>query len=99
MVKRRSVRQERLLKEFGANLARWRKVNGLSASALAERAFITRETLSNIENGSGSARIDSVFAVLTSLGIVDAIVKASDPYASDAARPRIDEILRSGDTL
>lgn len=99
MVQRRSIRQERLLKEFGSNIARWRKVNGLSASALAERSFITRETLSNIENGTGSSRLDSVFAVLASLGIVDSVVKASDPYTSDAARPRIDEILRSGGTL
>lgn len=99
MVQRRSVRQDRLLKEFGANIRRWRKVSGLSASSLAERAFVTRETLRNIEEGTGAPRLDSLFSVLTAIGIVDTIVGASDPYRSDVARPRIDEILGSGGTL
>jgi ribosome-binding protein aMBF1 (putative translation factor) len=54
MVQRRSVKQERLLKEFGENIRRWRKVNGMSASELASRAFITRETLRSIEAGTAS---------------------------------------------
>lgn len=99
MVQRRSARQERLLKEFGANIRRWRKINGLSATSLAERAFVTRETLRNIEEGTGSPRIDSLFAVLAVTGIVDTIVSAADPYKSEVARPRIDEILGSGGTL
>lgn len=99
MVQRRSVRQERLLQEFGAHLRRWRKVNGMSATQLAERAFITRETLRNLETGVGSARVDSLFAVLTALGIADTVVTAASPYQSEAARARIDEIIGSGGTL
>jgi transcriptional regulator with XRE-family HTH domain len=99
MAQRRSVRQKRLLEEFGANIRRWRKVNGMSASSLAERAFVTRETLRNIEAGTGTPRLESLFAVLAIIGIADAIVTASDPYKNDAARPRIDEILGSGGSL
>ena len=51
MVQRTSVRQQRALKDFGINIRRWRKVNGMSASDLATRAFVTRETLRNIEIG------------------------------------------------
>ena len=99
MVQRRSVRQDRLMKTLGANIQRWRKVNGMSASELAARSFITRETLRNIENGTGSPRIDSFFAVLSTLGIADAIVTASDPYSNSAARARIDDLLGAGGAL
>jgi transcriptional regulator with XRE-family HTH domain len=47
-----------LLKEFGENIRRLRKVNGMSASELASRALITRETLRNIEAATGSPLAD-----------------------------------------
>lgn len=99
MVQRRSVRQARLLNEFGANIRRWRKINGLTATSLAERAFVTRETLRNIEEGTGTPRLDSLFALLAVTGIVDAIVNASDPYKSVAPRPirlRLGAAVRAG---
>jgi transcriptional regulator with XRE-family HTH domain len=99
MVQRTSVRQQRALKDFGINIRRWRKVNGMSASDLATRAFVTRETLRNIESGSGSPRADSVFAVLTALGIVETILAASNPFNNETARARIDDILNSGGEL
>jgi transcriptional regulator with XRE-family HTH domain len=99
MVTRNSVRQERLLKEFGANIRRWRKVNGMSAAALAERAFVTRETLRNIEEGTGSPRMDSLFAVLSVIGIAETVVGSADPFSSAVARPRIDAILKAGGVL
>ncbi|WP_084697268.1 helix-turn-helix domain-containing protein [Glaciibacter superstes] len=97
VVKRSSVRQERLLRIFGSNIRRWRRVNGMSATTLAERAFITRETLRNIETGTGTPRIDSLFAVLTALGIADTVITAVDPYNNQAARARIDDILGTGE--
>lgn len=99
MVQRSSVRRSRLLEEFGANIRRWRKVNGMSASDLAARASITRETLRNIEHGVGSPRVDSIFAVMISLGIADTVVDATNPYNNDAARSRIDDLLRAGGSL
>ncbi|NQX26049.1 helix-turn-helix domain-containing protein [Microbacteriaceae bacterium VKM Ac-2854] len=99
MVQRRSPRQSLLLQEFGAHIRRWRVVNGMSASALSERAGVTRETLRHIESGDGSARLDSVVAVLSALGIADTLVTAADPFRSDAARARIDSILGSGGSL
>lgn len=88
-----------LLEEFGAHIRRWRKVNNVTASEVAERAAITRETLRNIENGTGSPRLDSLFGVLIVLGIVTDVVDAANPYNSDVARSRIDEILRTGGSL
>lgn len=99
MVQRSSVRRERLQRELGENIRRWRKVNGVTASELAERAFITRATLRDIEKGTGTARTDSLFAVLIALGIADAVISAADPYNSTSARARMDEILKTGGTL
>lgn len=99
MVQRGSVRRERLLREFGANIRRWRKLNGTTASELAERAFVTRATLRDIETGTGTARTDSLLAVLMALGIADGIVTAADPYNDSAARARIDEMLKTGGEL
>jgi len=71
----------------------------MSASQLAERATVTRATLKSIESGAGSARLDSFVAVLAALGVADTLVQATDPFQSDAARARIDDILRQGGTL
>ncbi|TFC96021.1 MULTISPECIES: helix-turn-helix transcriptional regulator [Cryobacterium] len=99
MVQRRSVRQQRMLKDFGAHLKRWRTVNNMAASDVADRASVTRETLRNVESGTGTARMDSLFAILAALGILDEVVEAANPYNSEVARVRIDEILRTGGTL
>ncbi|MCJ1708192.1 helix-turn-helix domain-containing protein [Microbacterium sp. VKM Ac-2923] len=99
MVLRRSVKRERELRQFGAHLRLWRKVNGWSASLLAERASVTRETLKNLEEGTGAVRVDSLFAVLGALGIADTVVRAADPHNSDAARARIDGIISAGGRL
>ena len=99
MVQRDSLRQQWMLQEFGAHIKRWRKVNRMSAVDVAERAAVTRETLRNIENGTGTARMDSLFAVLFALGIGDMLVEAMNPYNSPAARSRIDAIIRAGGTV
>ncbi|WP_159498972.1 helix-turn-helix domain-containing protein [Microbacterium sp. 18062] len=99
MVRRSSRQRQRDLREFGEHLRRWRRVNGLSATQVAERASITRETLRNIEHGTGTARLDSVFAVLAALGITDAILRGANPYNSEAARARIDDIINGGGEL
>ncbi len=99
MVLRASPRRERYLETLGANIRRWRRLNGMSATDLAERATVTRATLRSIESGAGAARLDSVFAVLIALGLAEAVVDATDPYRSDAGRARIDDLLRQGRDL
>lgn len=99
MVQRHSVRQDRLIKDLGTNIRRWRKVNGMSATDLAARAFVTRETLRNLEEGSAAPRVDSLIAILAALGIVETLIDATNPYNNDTARVRIDEILSGGGSL
>lgn len=91
MVQRRSPKRTRQLVEFGENVTKWRKLQGLSATALAERAFVTRATLRSIEQGSGTASFDAVLAVLGVLGITEQVIQASDPMQSVMGRALIDE--------
>lgn len=91
MVSRESPARARLLGEFGANIERWRKLQGLSTVQLAERAHITRDTLRALEQATGAPRIDSVLAVLTALGIANTVVASTDPWNSSAGRALMDE--------
>jgi hypothetical protein len=59
---------------------------------------VTRDTLRAIESGTGG-RVDSLFAVLGALGIADTAIDAIDPFRSETARARIDDILSSGGSL
>ncbi|MGU3409451.1 helix-turn-helix transcriptional regulator [Microbacterium sp. M1A1_1b] len=98
VVQRTSARRRRQLAALGENVRRWRAINGMSAAELADRAAVSRQTLRAIEAGEGG-RIDSLFAVLGALGIADAAVAGIDPYNNEAARARIDDMLRLGKTL
>lgn len=90
-MQRRSPKRTRQLKAIGENVTRWRKLQGVSASTLAERAYITRATLRAIEQGTGTASFDAVIAALNALGIGDSLVTATDPMLSAAGRALIDE--------
>jgi len=91
MVTRQSPARARRLAELGTNIARWRKLQGLTAKQLAERAHVTTDTLRAIERGTGAPQLDSLMAVLTSLGIVDAVVASTDPWNSTAGRALMDD--------
>ncbi|MGJ0202603.1 helix-turn-helix domain-containing protein [Leucobacter sp. gxy201] len=86
MVQRTSPARKRSLEAFGRHLHDWRKLHGLSASELARRAHVSRDTLRAIEQGSGTTQLDSVLAVASALGIIDTLVAAADPLSTDAGR-------------
>ncbi|WP_085369714.1 helix-turn-helix transcriptional regulator [Leifsonia sp. NCR5] len=91
MVSRQSPARRRILGELGTNIERWRKLQGLTAGQLAERAHVTRDTLRALEKGTGAPRIDSVLAVLDVLGIANTVVASTDPWNSNAGRALMDE--------
>lgn len=90
-MQRRSPKRTRQLETIGENITRWRKLQGVSASALAERAYVTRATLRAIERGTGTASFNAVISVANALGIADSLVAATDPLLSAAGRALIDE--------
>ena len=78
------------LAALGDSLRRWRKLRGITAEQVAERARTTRVTLRKIENG-GSVSIDILMRVIMVLGIQQGILDAAEPLNSDVGRLRADE--------
>src|SRR5215469_10468597 len=81
------------LRLLGEHLSTWRKLQRLTAAQVAERAGISRDTLRTIEQGKGTASTENLLRVLRVLGVLDTAVAATDPYATDVGRLRVDEIL------
>ena len=78
---------------IGEQLSAWRKLQGLTAAQVAERAGIARNTLRRIEVGDAGVNLQAFLSVARALGVLDAIVAATDPYETDLGRARADEIL------
>lgn len=87
------VRVKAAADSLGAQLVLWRKLQGLTAAQLAERAGIARGTLRRIETGDAGVNLEAFLNVARALGILDLIVKATDPYETDLGRARADEAL------
>jgi transcriptional regulator with XRE-family HTH domain len=83
----------RSLRLLGTHISNWRKLNRLTAAQVAQRAGISRDTLRAIEQGKGTASTENLMRVLRTIGIMDVVVKAADPYETDVGRLRMDEIL------
>ena len=85
---------DRQLAEFGEHLRGWRMVLGLTAQQVSERAGITRDTLRKIEAGNPSAGFGNVAQVLRAIGVLDQVVSAVDPLASDIGRLRAGRLAK-----
>ncbi|WP_258066167.1 helix-turn-helix domain-containing protein [Pseudoclavibacter sp. RFBA6] len=88
----RRSREERALAALGDSLRRWRKLRGITAEQVAERARTTRVTLRKIESG-GSVSSEILMRVIVVLGIEQGILDAAEPLNSDVGRLRADELL------
>lgn len=58
-----------LLQMIGANIAQYRKQNGLSQEKMAERAGVSRAHLARIETGMGVASLPLLFSISDALDI------------------------------
>ncbi len=79
--------------DIGENLAAWRKLQGLTAQQVAERAGISRSTLSRLEHGRTPVSLEAFLNVARALGVLERVVLAVDPYETDVGRLRADERL------
>jgi transcriptional regulator with XRE-family HTH domain len=93
MVTHTSARILRATRQIGGNLTAWRKLQGLTASQVADRAGVSRTTLSKLEHGDSGVSLGVVLEVLRALGQLDAVVEATDPYESDLGRVRAGQEL------
>lgn len=78
---------------IGDQLTTWRKLRGLTAQQVAERAGISRVTLRKIEQGKLNVSLEAFLNVTRALGVLESVVKATDPYETDLGRIRSDETL------
>jgi len=78
---------------IGERLQVWRKLLGLPAQIVADRAGISRSTLSRLEHGDVNVGLDAFLNVAAALGVLDQIVTATDPYETDFGRARADQQL------
>lgn len=78
---------------IGENLASWRKINRLTSSQVAEKAAVSRATISRIENGDPTVSFATFLNVCRTLGILNLVAKATDPYETELGRIRADQAL------
>lgn len=83
----------RALRDVASSLEAWRKLRGLTQVQLADRAGVSRETISRLERADGGVSTENLLRVLRALGILDVLPRAVDPYESDVGRLRADEQL------
>jgi transcriptional regulator with XRE-family HTH domain len=88
-----TVRTQRAVRQIGDQLRVWRKLQGLTAQQLAERAGVNRNTIGRIERGEGSTDLVTFLEVVRSLGQLDALLTALDAYETPLGRARADQAL------
>jgi transcriptional regulator with XRE-family HTH domain len=82
----------RSLRRMAEDLSTWRKIRQLTVEEVADRAGVGRSTVLRLESGQG-ASLENVLRVARALGIMDSLVAALDPYATEVGRLRADETL------
>ena len=75
-------RTEKLLRRVGEDIRTWRVSQRLTATAVADRAGITRVTLRQIEKDPAAVSFGNVLAVLAVLGVDEEVARAIDPTQS-----------------
>lgn len=78
----------RTAEQVGEHLRTWRLLLGLTAKQVSERAGISLTTLSRLENGDPGINYTTFLEVVRSLGLLDPLDKALDPWESDLGRAR-----------
>ncbi|MBI4940188.1 MAG: helix-turn-helix transcriptional regulator [Actinobacteria bacterium] len=86
------VRTARAGVEIGQHLTAWRKLLGLTAEQVSERAGVSRNALRRLENGELGG-MDTFLNVVRALGQLDRLVTSLDPYETDLGRARADQAL------
>ncbi|MDR2714826.1 MAG: helix-turn-helix domain-containing protein [Coriobacteriales bacterium] len=84
---------EKSASQLGESIRTWRKLLGLRAEQVAERADISLATYSKIENGHQGVSLAKFLAVIRALGLLQKLEDSIDPYESDLGRARADQHL------
>lgn len=93
MARPTSARTRIAAKAIGEHLLAWRKLQGLTAAQVADRAGISRGTLRKVETGELGVGFEAFLNVAKVLGVLDLVVPALDPYETELGRARADQAL------
>lgn len=88
-----TARTRRAAAALGEHLRTWRKLQALTVEQVAQRAGVTRNTVSRLERGEPGVSLEVVLNVTRALGRLDDLVRALDPYETELGRARADEAL------
>lgn len=75
-----SSRSQRTARTLGEYLSTFRRLQGLTAVQVADRAGINRETLRRLEHGDASVGLDVFLEVCRVLGALDFVLEGMNPY-------------------
>jgi transcriptional regulator with XRE-family HTH domain len=87
------ARTRRAAAQVGESLTAARKLQGLTADQVAQRANISRGTLRRLEHGEATVGFDVLLDVVRVLGGLERLLLAVDPYETDVGRARANEAL------
>ncbi|MCC6789193.1 MAG: hypothetical protein IT547_15280 [Hyphomonadaceae bacterium] len=83
----------RALRKLGADISIARRRRGITAQLMAERAFMSRNTVRAVESGDSGVSIASYATVLFVLGMTDRLADLADPSADPLGRELAEEQL------
>ena len=78
---------------LGSYLATFRKLLGLTVQQVAERAGVSRGTVSRLEAGDLGVSLGVLLAVCRALGVTDMLMSGMDPYETALGRAQADRML------
>lgn len=78
---------------YANSISTWRKLLGMTAQQLADKANVSRGTISRLEKGDPSVSFETILGVSSALGITERLIDAFDPYETDFGRIRSDQKL------
>lgn len=74
---------------IGNHLSTWRRIEGITARELAERAGVSVDTVSRLEHGDPSIGLGKVLAVSRVVGILSEVEESFDPASTERGRLRL----------
>lgn len=81
----RPLALKRGLADFGEHFSEWRRLQNLSVAVVAEKSHVSESTIARLERGEG-ASLENVLRIARTLGILDHLVSATDPWEHDRGR-------------
>lgn len=78
---------------LGGRVRTFRKLNRLTVQQVAERAGLSRGTVTRLEAGDAGVSLSSTLSVCRALGILDLLLDGVDPYRTAIGQAQAERTL------